>query len=101
MHGYTVIAATDGIEALEAYKDQQGAISAVISDMGLPRLSGEDLVMKIKELNPSARVIVASGYMEPHQNSKLLLVGVKAFVQKPYQGTDLLKTLRDVLDAAS
>jgi CheY-like chemotaxis protein len=99
MHGYTVITATDGIEALEIYTARQSMIAVVISDMGLPRLSGEELVMKIKELNPCARIIIATGYLEPHQRSKLLLAGVKAFVPKPYHGTSLLRTMREVLDA--
>jgi DNA-binding NtrC family response regulator len=99
--GYKVIVARDGIEGFESYKAHDFEIDAVITDMGLPKLSGQDLFAKIMERNPSARVILASGYLEPHMKSKLFTAGAKAFVQKPYRVQEVLKTTRDVLDVTS
>jgi two-component system cell cycle sensor histidine kinase/response regulator CckA len=98
--GYKVIAAPDGIRGLEMYKAHDYEIDAVITDMGLPKLSGQDLFARIMEINPSARVILASGYLEPHLKSKLFNAGAKAFVQKPYHVQEVLKTTREVLDVS-
>jgi len=101
MNGYTVMIAVDGEQAMELYSAHKATIGAVIADLGLPRMSGEDLLKKIIEQNLGARVIIASGYMEPSQKSRLYLAGAKAFIQKPYKGTSLLKALREVLDLPS
>ncbi len=98
--GYKLITAQDGIEGLETYKAYSHEIGAVITDMGLPKLSGQDLFAKIMEINPSARVILASGYLEPHLKSRLFSAGAKAFIQKPYHAHEVLETTREVLDIA-
>jgi len=99
--GYNVLEAHDGMEGLEMYKAHLHEIGAVITDMGLPKLSGQDLFAKIMEINPSARVILASGYLEPHLKSSLFSAGAKAFVQKPYHVQEVLKTTREVLDVTA
>lgn len=99
MHGYSVLSAIDGIQAVDAYSAHRATIGAVITDMGLPKLSGAELFDKIKEINPSAKVILASGFLDPKMKSKLFIAGAKAFIQKPYHATEVLRTLREVLDA--
>ncbi len=101
MNGYAVLAAADGEQAFEMFKAHQGEIGAVIADLGLPRMSGEDLLKQITSLAVTTRVIIASGYLEPNQKSRLHMAGARAFVQKPYKGTNILRTLRSVLDEAS
>jgi FixJ family two-component response regulator len=66
--------------------------------MGLPRQSGFEMFLKIRECNPNARVILASGYLSPELKSKLFVAGAKEFIPKPFQTSDLLRTLRKVLD---
>lgn len=96
--GYTVLSAADGVEGVEIYSQHAGAIHAVIADMGLPRQSGFEMFLKIRECNPNARVILASGYLSPELKSKLFVAGAKEFIPKPFQTSDLLRTLRKVLD---
>lgn len=95
--GYCVLTATDGVDALEVYRTRCADVDVIICDMGLPRLSGEVFLRHVLEIDPGARIIVASGYTEPDQKSRLFASGVKAYVQKPYQARNILKTLRDVL----
>jgi two-component system cell cycle sensor histidine kinase/response regulator CckA len=59
--GYTVLSAADGMEGLEIYSQHAEEIHAVIADMGLPRQSGFEMLLKIRERNPRAKVILASG----------------------------------------
>jgi two-component system cell cycle sensor histidine kinase/response regulator CckA len=101
MNGYTILAAGDGEQALEIYRAHHGEIGAVIADLGLPKMSGEELLKQIVALTVPARVIIASGYLEPTQKSRLHMAGARAFVQKPYKGANILRTLRGVLDQTS
>ncbi len=96
--GYRVLVAQDGQRAVEIYSDHKKEIALVFSDMGLPKLSGYDEFMKLKEINPKVRVILAGGFLEPELKSEMLKLGAKAFIQKPYEPDDILLVLRDVLD---
>ena len=96
--GYSVLSAADGVEGFEVYSQHGDAIHAVIADMGLPRQSGYEMFLKIREHNPLAKVILASGYLTPELKSKLFVAGAKEFIPKPFQTSDLLRTLRKVLD---
>jgi len=99
-NGYTVLTATDGMEALEVYETHKDEISLVLSDMGLPRLGGYEAFMKMKELNPDVKVILASGYMDPTMRTRLLEAGAMEFMQKPYVPEIILKSIRDFIDGA-
>ena len=99
--GYTVISAADGVEGFETYTTHAEEISAVIADMGLPRQSGFEMFEKIRERNPRAKVILASGYLSPELKSKLFVAGAKAFIPKPFQTNDVLRKLREILDLPS
>src|SRR5207253_1304842 len=63
--GYSVLAAKDGIEAVEMFEAHADEIGLVVCDLGLPRLGGHDVFLRMKEIKPSVRAIVASGYLEP------------------------------------
>ena len=100
-YGYTVLKADDGVSGLEQFKRHRDDIEAVITDMGLPRMSGQDLFTRIRELDPSSRIVLASGYLDPELRSHLMALGAKAFLQKPYQPTDILRVIRGVIDAGA
>lgn len=96
--GYQVIVAMDGHTGVEKYKQSQNDIDLVISDMGLPRLTGEEVFYRIRRINPEARVIIASGFVDPDRKSELYKAGLTRFVQKPYFPMDILKVVREILD---
>ena len=100
-YGYTILEADDGVSGLEQFTRHRGEIKAVITDMGLPRMSGQDLFMSIRELDPSSCVVLASGYLDNELRSHLIALGAKAFLQKPYQPADILRVIRDVLDVGA
>ena len=99
-HGYQVHTASDGAEAVELYQRVGSEIDLVLTDIGLPKLSGWDVCRKIMALNPKAKVLVASGYVDPSAKSDLKDSAAKGFIHKPYLPEDILKQIRDVLDLA-
>ncbi len=95
--GYRVIAAKDGMEAVELFEQYRDEIGLVVCDLGLPRLGGREAFLKMKESRPGVRAIVASGYLEPMIRSEMLKAGVLDTIQKPYDFGDLLTKIRCVI----
>jgi two-component system cell cycle sensor histidine kinase/response regulator CckA len=86
------------MEAVNIYEEGQNQISLVLTDLGLPKMSGIELCERIKELNTSARIIVATGFLDPEMKSESSNVGVQHFLYKPYNFKDVLKVVQEVLD---
>jgi CheY-like chemotaxis protein len=97
--GYEILIARDGESAINLYKEQKENIDLVLSDLGLPRLSGRDVFLHLKEINPDVKLVVASGYIEPEIKAEMSRSGAKDFLQKPYQPGSILKCIRKVLDS--
>lgn len=98
-HGYKVFTAFDGAEAVDTYKRLASEIDLVLTDIGLPKLSGWDVCREILAMNARAKVIVASGYLDPNAKSDLRDSSARDFIHKPYLPEDVLKRIRTVLDA--
>lgn len=96
--GYRVMMAADGAEAVAMYRDHGQAIQLVISDLDLPRLNGEQVLKAIREINPAAKFIIATGFIEPEVRSEIEQAGATTIIQKPYQPDDVLAKVRNVLD---
>jgi CheY-like chemotaxis protein len=95
--GYHVLAAKDGVDAVELFNANRDEIGLVVCDLGLPRLGGREAFLKMKETKPDVRVIIASGYLEPVIRSEMLKAGVLDTIQKPYDFNDLLAKIRALL----
>src|SRR5262245_24163683 len=85
--------ALDGEQAMAVYQNHKDDIGVVLLDIGLPKYSGWDIVLRIKEQDPNIRIFVTSGYLEPDIKSKMERAGVEAFIQKPYNPTDIVEML--------
>jgi PAS domain S-box-containing protein len=96
--GYEVITAQDGCQGLELYKIHHDKISVILSDVGLPGISGDDLLKKILKINPKAKAIFASGFFDPEVKMQLSESGVKHFLQKPYSLYEILYKIREAID---
>ena len=96
--GFHVLAAKDGEKALEVYAHHKDEIAVVLSDMGLPRLGGWEILHKMKEINPNAKIILASGYSDPMIRSEMLKEGAMDYVSKPYNTDEITKKIREVIE---
>ena len=96
-HGYKVLKATDGEEALDIYRSHDQTIDVVLLDIGLPKVSGRDVLLEIKNNNPDAKVIVASGYLEPELRAEVDHAGVTHFLHKPYMLDEVVKAVQSLV----
>ncbi len=83
--GYTVFSASDGKEALHLYEERYASIDVVITDLGMPEMGGEELFRCLRTINPSARVLVSSGYLDKSTKDKLIGMGIYDVLTKPYR----------------
>ena len=96
--GYQVLLAADGEQAIDGYCRHKTEIDVVLLDVGLPKVSGVDVLRKMKKENPDVRVVVASGYLDARMKTEMYRAGVKAFLDKPYLLPEMLETLRSVTE---
>ncbi len=66
------------------YHRRKQDIDIVLLDIGLPKIAGLDVVLRMKEDNSDVKVMVASDYIEPDFKSKMQRAGVQSFIEKPY-----------------
>ena len=95
--GYAVMLAKDGSDAVEQYVENQDKITAVISDMTMPRMTGRQMLFEILGTNPKAVVILASGYTNEGTREELIGLGAAEFIQKPYTIQILAEGLQQAL----
>ena len=90
-HGYTVLAARDGFEALSLAREHRDPIDLLITDVMMPRLGGPDLCRALKDCHPEARVLFISGYPADE------LGEAASFLQKPFTPRVLLRRVSELL----
>ncbi|HET6488545.1 MAG TPA: PAS domain S-box protein [Syntrophales bacterium] len=95
--GYRVLAARSGPDAIEIYRHKSGEIDMVILDMIMPEMGGGRVFDAMKGIDPSVKVLLASGYSLNGQASHILSRGCGGFIQKPFSIIDLSKKIREIL----
>ena len=93
---FLVIRARDGQEAVEVYFHQSSPIQAVLMDLTMPRMDGIEAATEILRRDPTARLILTSGF-SPSPHLGLNGLGLAGFLQKPFGRDQLLEALRPVL----
>jgi PAS domain S-box-containing protein len=96
--GYAVTVRTSSMDALELFKHRPDDFDAVITDMTMPKMAGDELARRILELRPGIPIIICTGFSARMTEEKALQMGIRAFIMKPFVVSDLAKTLRRVLD---
>ncbi|MFZ0666008.1 MAG: PAS domain S-box protein [Acidimicrobiales bacterium] len=98
-HGYPVLAASNSEEALRIAGAHAGRISLLLTDLVMPGRSGKDLATELSRLRREVKVLYMSGYShELIDDEKIPDEGVN-LIQKPFVPDDLLRGIRQALDA--
>ena len=97
-HGFTVLTASDGVEALRLARDHRGVIDLLATDVIMPNMSGRDLVNSLRREHEGLKVLFMSGYTD----DTLLRHGIfeqrEAFLQKPFALQAFAAKVREMLD---
>ena len=96
--GYAVAFRTSSLEALELFKAEPARFDLVITDMTMPYMTGDKLVMEIKKTRNDIRIILCTGYSNKISADIAQVIGIDALAYKPFSMADIANTVRDVLD---
>jgi len=97
-YGYQVVLACDGLEALEIYGNNGKEIDLVILDLLMPNLGGKETLVRLRELDPAAKVIICSGYGSRGNGLQQIITSRINMVHKPFKPEELVFAVRQTLD---
>jgi CheY-like chemotaxis protein len=97
-HGYRVITATNGMEAISRFREHVDDVALVILDLIMPRMDGGQTYIELKKIKRSVKAMFCTGYTSDEVISSLLQEEHLRAVRKPFQIEEFLGTVRAVLD---
>ena len=95
--GYSVIEASNGIEAMEALEEKNGAVDLVVSDVVMPEMDGPTLLREMRIRNPNLKIIFVSGYAEEAFDKSLPENEQFAFLAKPFALSALVAKVKETM----
>jgi len=97
--GYQVLTAASGEQALVIYQEKGPQIDVVMLDLSMPGIGGHQCLRELMAMDPAVKVIIATGYARNVDLDEVMASGPAALLVKPFKQSDLLRTIRSVLDA--
>jgi two-component system cell cycle sensor histidine kinase/response regulator CckA len=95
--GYSVIEASNGVEAMEALEEKDGAVDLVVSDVVMPEMDGPTLLKAMRGRNPDLKIIFVSGYAEDAFEKSLPENQQFAFLPKPFTLSQLVAAVKETM----
>ncbi|MHC4974805.1 MAG: response regulator [Planctomycetota bacterium] len=95
--GYEVVAMADGADAVLYYQHFGESVNLVLLDMVMPKMSGHDCFLALKELDPDIKVVLSTGFGLNEAAQAILDAGALGFAQKPYRVTELSEVVATVM----
>ena len=96
--GYKVESRTSPIEALDLFRSKPDQFDLVITDLTMPKMTGDKLVKAILDIRPGLPIILCSGFSEKINSEKVRKIGATVYLEKPYDKRDLSRAVRRGLD---
>ncbi len=100
-YGYTLYTARTGEEALQLYQEYGKKIDLIVLDLVMPGMGGRRCLKELREMDPTVRVLVASGFATEETVRQVLKSGAVAFLRKPFEFEELLAQIRAILDGGA
>ena len=94
--GYTTFTATDSQEGLELFEQQKDEIELVITDVAMPKLNGQEVMQKIREIKPEMPCIFITGYQDSSIDEAILSDETQVML-KPFDYVELSHRIKDIL----
>jgi CheY-like chemotaxis protein len=96
--GYSVMSTTSSVEALDLFRKDSSEFDLVITDLTMPKLTGEQLASELTRIRQDIPIIICTGYSSTLTEVRETLHGIRAVVTKPLITHEIARTIRDVLD---
>ena len=96
-YGYTVVTAEHGLAGVDTFREMHSELVAVILDLTMPVMGGEEALEQMRAVDPSVPVILSSGYNEIEAVRRFSGKGLAGFIQKPYTAAVLAQKLQTVV----
>lgn len=97
--GYTILQASDGLDAVRIFEKETERIGLVLLDVVMPNMGGKEAYEEMKKLNPGLKTIFMSGYAADILRNKAVLEEGLNVLQKPVSPSDLLLKVREILNS--
>jgi len=98
--GYQVTSRMSSLEALTIFKADPTAFDLILTDMTMPNMTGIQLAEKLISIRPDIPIILCTGYNEKITEEKAKSIGIKRFLMKPVDKSEMARMVRKVLDEA-
>jgi len=98
--GYKVVAQSSSIDALELFKANPDNYDLVVTDMTMPKMTGDKLAKEILSIRSDIPVIICTGFSERINKEQAEAIGVNGFLMKPVVKFEMAQMVRKVLDEA-
>lgn len=94
--GFQVTGFTDGIEALEVFRENPAAFDVVVTDQTMPGITGFELAAHVSSIRPDLPIILSTGYSKTINESELRMAGISHFLPKPLKINELATLLCEI-----
>jgi PAS domain S-box-containing protein len=99
--GYQVTTRTSSLDALDTFRVSPSRFDMVISDRGMPNMTGEQLAGELLLIKPDIPIIICTGFSDENAEQHARSIGVKGFLKKPVSTGDLAEMVRKLIDEAT
>ena len=94
--GYKVLKAHNGHEGLQLFKTNKSKIDLIISDLEMPNMNGNEVLDKLREIDPEIKVMLSSGALTDMDEQEVIDSGFDGFLKKPYSIMTLCEKMSEV-----
>ena len=95
---YQVEVSLNPVEALELFRANPEQFDLVITDMTMPKMTGDQLVQEILKIRPDVPIIISTGFHENIDEQKAKQAGIRQYIEKPLNRRIMAEVFREVLD---
>ncbi|MFO8182747.1 MAG: ATP-binding protein [Candidatus Aegiribacteria sp.] len=96
--GFDVLAAQDGRQALDLFREHSNSIVLAVLDLTMPHLSGDEVYREMRRVRKDVPVIVSSGFSRKDVMHRFAGKQLQGFIQKPYRVEEFSRLIRSVMD---
>jgi CheY-like chemotaxis protein len=96
--GYQVTAIMNSLDGLNMFQSNPSGFDLVISDRGMPNMTGEQLAQELIAIRPEIPIILCTGFCDENDEKRARALGVRCLLKKPVARDELTEMVRNVLD---